>query len=133
MTVRLLHAPAPPPVPTLDDLVREPVHVEKLEREAVLALLLRVHAVHAVEGALLGRLLALDLEAQASPRHAHGDAGPEWLTADRVHPLFGLDARWLADHAPVLDGRRIRSRVSRKHVVYHAGRLRQFLEAQCRA
>jgi len=117
------------PVPSLDDLARDPSLAGAVPRHAAAAL---VAAGLVAVSAAAGRLLALSAEPE-SASHAAGGAPDEWLDAAGVEARFSLSARWLSDHGRALDLHRIRSRPSRKAVRYHVGRLRRFLEAACRA
>ena len=112
-------------VPSLDDLARDPERATTLPLDTAQALYARVLVCQA---ALLPRLLAPAVGAASSPPLL--SPAPEWITAEKVHEHFGLDASWLGEHRRELQSRKIVSPVSRKVRLYNVVRLRRLIEGR---
>jgi len=118
---------ATPLPPTLDLIATDPAVVRGLPAEVRQALVLKVAAVLAAlaaTGPTSGPLPAL-----TSPP-GRPEESVEWLNSTQVEQRFGLTRRWLADHASELRRLRIVAAPSRKVRIYHAARLRRYLEAR---
>jgi len=115
----------PDPAPSLDALAADPGLAATVSPEARQALVLRLAAVLAALAASTG------LRPAPSSPALRDDEGAQWLAVDEVKRRFGLDRRWLADHAIRLRQLKIVTAPSRKVRLYHVGRLGRFLEARC--
>ncbi|MGH9813305.1 MAG: hypothetical protein ACRD4T_09240 [Candidatus Acidiferrales bacterium] len=112
---------------SLDAVAADPGVVVHLSAAVRQTLVLRA-------AAALAALAAWSANAEQPPSasaSSMSSSEPEWLDSDGVTQRFGLDKRWLADHARELRRLRITTRPSRKVVLYHVARLRRYLESRC--
>jgi hypothetical protein len=106
----------PVPVPTLDELVRDPGKVASLPPEAARTVLCSL-------AGLLPVLIAQSSQVREKPSTA--PPAIRWLNVEQVVAQFGLTARWLYRHKHQLPY----SQPSRKQVLFDEQKLVKWLTA----